>query len=377
MAPLRFAGIVTILILGLTAAGARPVDRVLPVDEPAVAQTQAALGPGVIRTESEHFVILCDGPVEWSRATSTLLENTYNQFTRLMRHLDQPITPLGAKLQCVLIRDHDRFEAFASAQDGVNARWMGGYYATHTNRIVFYETLTAPEFVEASRKLEGFETEARRAEEQARAAKPSNRKISKAYRDLAERVRDAEDQQRDALEGQAARAGAAKTTHEAVHLLSFNCGLQLRSRQYPFWLSEGLATCFEAASVADARKGLFGPERQNFVRQREFAESLSAAGLIPLQTLVEMNNPPEGDEETARIMYAQAHSLFRWLHRYEQEALGGLFRDLASEPAGNITPERQGQLFRARFGDLAKLERRWLREAGEEALRVAAAPVEP
>jgi hypothetical protein len=374
---IRATGLLIILVLGLAAAGARPADRGLPVDEPAVARTLAALGPGVTRTETDHFVILCDGSAEWSRGTASLLETTADQFTRLMRHLDQPIAPLPGKLQCVLIRDHDRFEAFAAAQDDVDARWMGGYYATHTNRIVFYDTLTAPDFLEASRKLDGFETEAKRAEQQARDASKANRKLSRAYRDLAERVRDAEDQQRGLLKGQAARAGAAKTTHEAAHLLAFNAGLQLRSRQYPFWLSEGLATCFEASSVDAARKGLFGPDRENTVRQREFAAALSAASLIPLEAFVELNSPPENDEATARVMYAQAHALFRWLHRYEKESLGGIFRDLAAEPAGNITPERQGQLFRARFGDLARLERRWLREAGTEALRVAAAPEEP
>jgi hypothetical protein len=76
-------------------------------------------------------------------------------------------------------------------------------------------------------------------------------------------------------------------------------------------------------------------------------------------------------------MYAQAHALYRWLHRHERGALAGLYTDIAREPAGMISPRRQGELFRARFGDVAKLERKWLRDAGEEAMKIAAAGEEP
>lgn len=360
-----------LLCATLAALGASPTDR--PVDEESVGAALASLGPSFGRSETDRFVILCDGAVSWSRSSGVLLETTFDRFERLMRHLGLPMVEPDSKLQCVLIQDHDRFEAFALGQDGIEAGWMGGYYATHTNRVVFYDTETAPAFARAREKLDELNEQADRAREQAsdarRGKKPDAEEL---YRTLAVQARASSERQRRMLADRAAQAGAAKTTHEAAHLLAFNCGLQLRSRQYPFWLSEGLATCFEAESVEAARKGRFGPDRENPVRQREFAAAIAEATLVPLEALVEMN-AADPDEDVSRVMYAQAHALYRWLHRHEREALAGLYTDIAREPAGMIGARRQGEMFRARFGDIAKLERKWLRDAGAEALKIAAA----
>ncbi|MBL8746968.1 MAG: DUF1570 domain-containing protein [Phycisphaerae bacterium] len=349
----------------------------LPADDRSVAESMHALGPGAARTETDHFVVIGDADPAWSQSTGVLLETTYDRFARLMRHLSLPLATPTSKLQCILIKDHDRFVAFARAQDGIDAGWMGGYYATQTNRIVFYDSETSPEFIKARDRLTQLNAQADRARKQAGEARREKRaQAEEVYRTFAAHARDAGERQRRLLADRAAQAGAAKTTHEAAHLLAFNCGLQLRSRQYPFWLSEGLATCFEAESADAARRGLFGPDRDNPVRQREFAAALSEGTLIPLETLIEMI-VPDPDEDTARVMYAQAHSLYRWLHRYERQSLAGLYADIAREPAGHIAPRRHGELFRARFGSTAKLERRWLHDAGAEALKLAAASDEP
>lgn len=357
----------------MASLGAGPTERRIAVDEAVIAGVLASLGPGFGRYETDRFVIACDGSAAWSRSTGVLLETTFDRFERLMRHLGVPMIEPEQKLACVLIQDHDRFEAFALAQDGIEARWMGGYYATHTNRVVFYDTETAPDFVRARNRLNELNEQAERAREQASDARRQKRQEAEAlYRTLATRARESGERQRRLLADRAAQAGAAKTTHEAAHLLAFNCGLQLRSRQYPFWLNEGLATCFEAESVEAARKGHFGPERENPVRQREFAAAIAEAALVPLEALVEMT-AADPDEDVSRVMYAQAHALYRWLHRHERQSLAGLYADIAREPAGMISAKRQGELFRARFGDPARLERRWLRDAGAEAMKIAAA----
>lgn len=355
--------------MGLLAAGPNE----LRVDDAAVAEALRTLGANSTTTETEHFIVLGDADPAWTRSTGVLLETTYDRFERLMRHLGLPMVVPASKLQCVLIKDHDRFEAFALAQDNVNAGWMGGYYATHTNRIVFYDSETSPDFVKARERLAQLNEQADRARQQASDARRDNRpEAEEVYKTFAARARDTSERQRRLLADRASQAGAAKTTHEAAHLLAFNCGLQLRSRQYPFWLSEGLATCFEAESVDAARKGLFGPERGNPVRQRELAAAIAEGTLIPIEALVEMI-AADPDEDTARVMYAQAHSLYRWLHRHERDALAGLYNDIARQPPGHISPRRHGELFRTRFGPSAKLERRWLHDAGAEALKLAAA----
>lgn len=355
--------------LALLASGAAPI----PTDEEAVGATISALGASAARTHTDHFVIVGDADPAWARSTGLLLETTYERFERLMRHLKLPLAPPKSRLLCVLIKDHARFEAFARAQDNVDAGWMGGYYATHTNRVVFYDSETSPEFIAARERLAQIDEQAQRAKDDAaRARRERKDDTADVYRSIAAKAEEASDRQRRQLADRAAQAGAAKATHEAAHLLAFNCGLQSRSRQYPFWLSEGLATCFEAESLAAAHKGLFGPDRDNPVRQRELAAAIAEGTLIPVEALIEMN-AADPDEETARVMYAQAHSLYRWLHRHEREKLAGLYADIAREPAGMIPPRRQGELFRARFGPVARLERRWLHDAGAEALKLAAA----
>lgn len=370
---------VILAICALASLGSSPRGAP-PVDVASLRATLESLGEDFKSSETDHFIIVSDGEASWVRSTALLLEATNDCFNRFMGRLGLPIVQPREKLQCVLIRDHARFEAFAMGQDGVAAGWMGGYYATHTNRVVFYDAETSPEFLRARRRLEEFALEEKRGRDRARDARREGRKESEeAYRMLASHAREARERQHRVLADRAAQAGAAKTTHEAAHLLAFNRGLQLRSRQYPFWLSEGLATCFEAESVEAARKGRFGPDHPNPVREKEFGEALSEGELIPLEALVEMA-APAADENVARIMYAQAHSFFRWVYRYERAALAGLFSDIAREPAGGaggIGPRRHGELFRARFGDPARLERRWLREAGEQALRLAATPGEP
>lgn len=349
----------------------------LPADEEAISQTMRALGPTTRRTETDHFIIVGDADTAWARSTGVLLETTYDQFERLMRHFGMPVKPPSTKLQCVLISDHARFEAFAMAQDNIDAGWMGGYYATHTNRVVFYDSETSPEFIAARERLTALDEQAERARrDAARARREKKQDAADVYKTLAARAQDASQQQRRLLADRASQAGAAKATHEAAHLLAFNCGLQSRARQYPFWLSEGLATCFEAESLEAAQKGLFGPARENPVRQRELAAAIGEGTLIPLEALIELN-AADADEDIARVMYAQAHSLYRWLHRHEREALAGLYADIAREPAGMISPRRQGELFRNRFGPVARLERRWLHDAGAEALKLAAAGNEP
>ena len=55
--------------------------------------------------------------------------------------------------------------------------------------------------------------------------------------------------ERDAIVKQLAavslKTTLAKVRHETVHQLLHNSGLMKPGRDYPFWLAEGLAMCFE------------------------------------------------------------------------------------------------------------------------------------
>jgi hypothetical protein len=157
-----FQCICVLTLLAVAAPGMTPAPG--PVaDEASIARTADALGPGFRRSETARFVVLSDGSPEWTRGTSRLLESTYDRVVRMMNHLGLRVSAPPHKLECVLIEDHARFEAFATAQDGVRSRWLGGYYATFSNRVVFYHSGTAPEFLRARRQLDSIEEEGAKA----------------------------------------------------------------------------------------------------------------------------------------------------------------------------------------------------------------------
>ena len=339
---------------------ASPKKEQIPVDEPQVAQSQRALGPGFKRIQTEHFVILSDGPGAWTRDKAQLLEITAERLAKVMNEMGLKFQPPRHKLMCVLIEDHDRFEAFAAAQDGVLARWIGGYYAVKTNRIVFFNPRTAPDFARADQDLEAARQQLRRAEDNAdRARRKGEEQAENAYRFFAQSVRNQIERHESSIGDQAARSGASKTIHEAVHLLAFNCGLQMRSRAYPFWLSEGLATCFEPASEHDAKRGRFGPAHDVPVRDNELAHAIAQNSLIPLARFITLPEAPTGDAHAAGIMYAQAHSLFRFLYQRSPRAVGELFLDWSNLPPGDPKPARITELFEHRFGKINEVERAW------------------
>lgn len=335
-----------------------------PVDETQLRSTMAALGREFKRFDTDRFVILSDADAGWTRSRATVLEVTARRFEDAMAQMGLRVAAPKNKLMCVLIKDHERFEAFAAAQDGVTARWIGGYYSIRTNRVAFFDPRTSPDYVNADDRLAEARKQAQRAEEGAeRARRNGERDAAETYRMIARHVR-SEIQDREAsLGAQAARTSAAKTAHEAAHLLAFNQGLQMRSKSYPFWLSEGFATCFEPATEEDARKGRFGPDVAVPRRDQDLARARAEGRTLPLSVLVTVDAPPDHDAEAAGAMYAQAHSLFRFLFEQDPKAMGGMFLDLSREETPP-SPQRLLTLFEARFGAIDQVERRWLNWAG-------------
>lgn len=351
---------------------ARPREVGPRVDEAQVRETLAALGPEFRRTETRQFVVLSDGDAAWTRTRAALLDATADRFEEAMAEMGLAAQASRHKLLCVLFNDHDRFEAFAAAQDGVIARWVGGYYAVKANRIVFFDPRTSPDFARADEKLEEARREAQRADERAdRARREGRRDMAEAYRSIAQHVRNEVSGQEASLGQQASRSGASKTVHEAAHLLAFNRGLQMRSRAYPFWMSEGFATCFEPASEEDARRGRFGPGRAVPQRDRDFAEAIARGQTLPLRTLLTLEEATH-DGEGVGALYAQAHSLFRYLYKNDPKALGGLFLDLSrteQEAKGDVFIS----MFEGRFGSVDVVERSWRASAWPKAVAGATA----
>lgn len=347
--------------LALRALHKRPDFR-LPIDPAAVAETERVLGPGFRRFDTPHFVVISDCPAGWTRARAALLERTRSEYFRATDKLGLRAAPHAAKLVCVLINEHERYQKFGHDLDGLGAAWVAGYYSTGGNRIVFYNDSTSPAFVAARAQLDEYDRRAESARADADAARPASTDLADrllaSAQDLSAQTR----RERERLELRASGYSTAKTIHECVHLLAFNTGVQRRDREYPLWLSEGLATNFETEAAGRA----FGPDRPRPASEgsrRPRLLELAAAGRAPaLADLLSITAAPDWDADTADAMYALADALFAHLYRREPAALGAYIRDLGHEPPRTLTPRRGLELFVARFGDPADIERRLYRE---------------
>ena len=332
----------------------------LPVDETALQQTLGALGPDYRQTETDHFVVLSNGDSKWTRQRSALLERAHHQFSRVMNQLGLEVVPPQQKMLCVLIADHGDYQRFASLHDRVEAPWVAGYYASLSNRIVMYDDATGPTFERLAQQLGELDGQAEQAAMVAMDARQAGeRDYARAAAEHARYMDSLAASERKRIEGVLREISDAKAVHEATHQVAFNCNLQSRAHQYPFWLTEGLATCFEPP---DPRRA-FGPDIASETREAEWDRVLDEGKQMPLRQLVGLVGLDHAhNNEEAAVAYAQAYALFRYLFRYEREALAAYFRDIQREPAGRISPKRQVELFEARFGDIEALERQWMRQ---------------
>jgi hypothetical protein len=325
------------------------------VDEEQVGEIEDALGSSFKRTETDHFVILSDADRRWTRERARLLERTALQFGRVMDRISYPCVPPEKKLLCVFFEEHSDYRAFASSQDGVEAGWIAGYYTGLGNRAVFYDDRTGPSFQYALNQLNGHEGTV----EQTRAQVVSLRrqKDIDGARVLATKADNLERElkrERKRLLDEVRESSESKAIHEALHLLAFNSGVQSRAREYPFWITEGMASSFETSNP----NASFGPDRPTEYRENEFVRATDV-GLFPLEEFVVMTSVPENDGDLADVLYAQAYSLFAYLYRYEKDALGGYLEDVWAEDTGVRSERAHRELFEKHFGRIEALEHRW------------------
>lgn len=158
------------------------------------------------------FAVVSDLPSDRLHVHGETLAQAAADFIEAISMLGIEAQTPAHPLTVVMFSDHREFVEFAARADGVDAHWMGGYYASGTNRAVMYDDVGGPEFVAASGD----------------GAAPA---------DIAE---------------QAARATREKIRHEVAHLLAFNCGVQSRSIDHPLWFTEGLAESFARGALSGA-----------------------------------------------------------------------------------------------------------------------------
>lgn len=145
---------------------------------------------------------------------------------------------------------------------------------------------------------------------------------------------------------------ARLVTHEAVHQMTFNCGLLKPGVMIPFWLAEGLATNMEW----DARNPRDLTDEQ--IRCENLRERASDSALSPLDELLVLTEASAGRRSSPH--YDEAWGFFRFLYRTHPQGLAAYIALFAGMERGARSPAALENEFARIFGDLRLIEREWL-----------------
>jgi hypothetical protein len=269
---------------------------------------------------TDQFLVLSSAEDAWASVTGRLLDRVYLRFYEQFSRAGFEPKPAPDKLIWVCFNSYGALEAYARAADGAEVSWMDAYYSHRTNRVATAVAVGRPT-----------------AQAKARPSGSSGRIAAFG----------------DPGGGQAASGGLDIRTiiHELTHQLAFNSGLQRRGATYPFWLTEGLATNFEADSSESIGLG-----REDSRYRQRLIEVKAGGRLIPLEQFVGMTEYPAGQGPATRDAYAQSWGVFHYLLESQPCALRKYMAELSSVWLPKQNTESLRRRFIAVFGPVKPLE---------------------
>lgn len=366
---MRFAGLIQRLaLLACVASAAAQGDAAsAPPPNPALALARAALPPATPSRETEHFVLLTDADLASADTVLETLEAAHRAFRKACASIGVTPAPLPHKLVAVLFRDQVDYQRFNQRHKPGMPDWTAGYYDPVTDRLVMYDQISQANVQKALAAVERnrlqLEREvADRGITPAQTGRPGNG-VDQARMQLDRNV--------ERIVTDVRNAFLSTVAHEATHGLFFDTGVQLRSVDYPFWISEGLATNLEPTFAKDRD---FGFHRDNPRRRDAFQDAVRGGQLARLSELVLCDAAPIEDArgEVGRL-YAQACMFTKWLARERPTELR-LYLDELRQGAWSDRDSRLAR-FEAIFGPVESLERSWLRAEAREWTGLMASPI--
>ncbi len=264
--------------------------------------------------KTAHYVLIYNTSETYARWVGELFEKLYRSFHNYWKsnlELAEPRFPLVA----VVFNTKESYLAYAEREIGDSAKSLIGYYNMQTNRMIMYD-MTG---------VEGL-------------TRPGSRPNSVQ---LIGQV----------LSQPQAERTVATIVHEAVHQLAFNTGVQVRLADNPLWVSEGMATFFEAPDVNNPRGWSIG--KMNYHNLRLFAGYLSQRPQDSLTTLITDDSRFQ-NAKTASSAYAESWALTHYLmkakgRRDQYAAYLDELRQL--KPLAEMTPRDRVAIFKKHFGE--------------------------
>jgi hypothetical protein len=274
--------------------------------------------------KTAHYVLIYNTSETYARWVGELFEKLYRGFHNYWKsnlELAEPRFPLVA----VLFNTKESYLAYAEREIGDSAKSLIGYYNMQTNRMIMFD-MTG---------VEGL-------------TRPGSR-LNSAQ--LIAQV----------LSQPQAERTVATIVHEAVHQLSYNTGLQVRLADNPLWVSEGMATFFEAPDVNNPRGWSIG--KMNYHNLRLFAAYLSQRPEDSLTTLI-TDDSRFHNGATASSAYAESWALTYYLMKAKgrREQYAAYLSELRQlKPLAEIAPRERVAIFKKHFGeDLKEFDKEFI-----------------
>jgi hypothetical protein len=269
---------------------------------------------------TEHFVVCYNTSDAYARWNANLYERLYKGFYRFWKQMGVELNPPRFPMLALVFETKDDYVNYAR-KEFEGAENTIGYYHQSTNRLASYDLTGIEGMIPAGAQVVREEL--------------INQVLS---RPEAERT-------------------VATIVHEACHQISFNSGLQVRLGDNPLWLSEGLATFFEAPDLT-SQNGWGGIGKVNWHNYQILSRYLPNRNADSLsQLLLEDARLRQGD--TLTNAYAEAWGLTYYLIKSKPKQFATYIKSVREKQPGNQSgPKERMELFQRCFGeDIGKLDK--------------------
>jgi len=273
---------------------------------------------------TDHYIFCYNTSDAYAKWTAALFERLYRGFYNFWKsrgvELQEPRFPLVA----LVFEDQKSYLQYAETELGEAARSMLGYYHMMSNRVASFDLTGIEGLIAPGQNVDRVE--------------------------LVQRI----------LAQPQAERTVATIVHEAVHQLAYNSGLQVRLADNPLWVSEGLAVFFESPDTSHGS----GWRSIGKINQHNLMIFKRYLAVRPTDSLTQLISDDSRfrQAETSAYAYAECWALTYFLLKTQTKQYIAYLKDLASQdPLGENDAKTRVEQFQKHFGEIAKLERQFMK----------------
>ena len=244
--------------------------------------------PGFEIHRTAHYLVLHNTEEAYAKQVSTLFERLYRGFFTYWKNQGWDLPEPRFPLVALVFANKQSFLKYARSEVGDSADSVIGYYHLGSNRMTTF-------------KMPNLER------------------------------------------------SIATIIHEATHQLSYNCGVQTRYADNPMWVSEGMATFFEAPDFRNPRgwRTIGRVNKVNLDRWRKYVPVRPGESLATLLT----DDSRFRNGSTATEAYAESWALTYFLLKTRRKEYVEFLRTLSEgKPLAERTARERIQVFEESFG---------------------------